>query len=78
MFHGSGMRPWDENFKTAVMPDGTHANEAGHKIMATKIHAFLEELLTYWWNGGHFTEADKTEMVNRVISALPTWNGGSY
>lgn len=45
MFHGSGMRPWDENFKTAVMPDGTHANEAGHKIMATKIRAFLETLL---------------------------------
>ena len=26
----------------------------------------------------YYTEADKTEMVNRVISALPTWNGGSY
>lgn len=45
MFHGSGMRPWDTNFKTAFMPDGTHANEAGHKIMATKIKAFLQTLL---------------------------------
>lgn len=26
----------------------------------------------------YYTEADKTEMVNRVISALPTWAGGSY
>lgn len=26
----------------------------------------------------YYTEADKTEMVNRVISALPTWTGGSY
>lgn len=26
----------------------------------------------------YFTDADKTEMVNAVIAALPTWNGGSY
>ena len=26
----------------------------------------------------YFTTADKTEMVNLVISALPTWTGGSY
>lgn len=26
----------------------------------------------------YYTEADKTEMVNRVLSALPTWTGGSY
>ena len=26
----------------------------------------------------YYTEADKTEMVSRVLSALPTWNGGSY
>ena len=26
----------------------------------------------------YFTESDKTEMVNAVISALPTWEGGSY
>ena len=26
----------------------------------------------------YYTEADKTEMVNAVLSALPTWNGGSY
>ncbi len=45
MFHGSGMRPWDVNFKNALMPDGTHANEEGHKILATKIKAFLESLL---------------------------------
>lgn len=26
----------------------------------------------------YYTAADKTEMVNAVIAALPTWNGGSY
>lgn len=26
----------------------------------------------------YYTEADKTEMVNAVLSALPTWEGGSY
>ena len=26
----------------------------------------------------YYTEADKTEMVNAVIAALPTWEGGSY
>ncbi len=26
----------------------------------------------------YFTAADKAEMVNLVLSALPTWNGGSY
>ena len=26
----------------------------------------------------YFTDADKAEMVSAVISALPTWGGGSY
>lgn len=26
----------------------------------------------------YFTEVDKAEMVNRVLSSLPTWTGGSY
>ena len=26
----------------------------------------------------YFTDADKTEMVNAVLTALPTWTGGSY
>lgn len=26
----------------------------------------------------YYTEADKNEMVSRVLAALPTWNGGSY
>lgn len=26
----------------------------------------------------YFTEADKVEMVDRVLEALPTWTGGSY
>ena len=26
----------------------------------------------------YFTEADKTELVNGVLAALPTWEGGSY
>ena len=26
----------------------------------------------------YYTDADKTEMVNDVLAALPTWTGGSY
>ena len=26
----------------------------------------------------YYTAADKAEMVNAVLAALPTWNGGSY
>lgn len=26
----------------------------------------------------YYTEEEKTEMVNSVLAALPTWNGGSY
>jgi hypothetical protein len=26
----------------------------------------------------YYTEADKNEMVSRVLASLPTWNGGSY
>ena len=26
----------------------------------------------------YYTETDKTEMVNAVLAALPTWTGGSY
>ena len=26
----------------------------------------------------YYTDADKAEMVNAVIAALPTWEGGSY
>lgn len=26
----------------------------------------------------YFTASDKQEMVNSVLAALPTWNGGSY
>lgn len=26
----------------------------------------------------YFTQADKAEMVNAVLAALPTWTGGSY
>ena len=26
----------------------------------------------------YFTEEDKTELVNAVLTAMPTWEGGSY
>ena len=26
----------------------------------------------------YWTESDKTEIVNDVLAALPTWTGGSY
>ena len=26
----------------------------------------------------YWTDTDKTDMLNDVLAALPTWNGGSY
>lgn len=49
LYHTSGLRPWDENFKTlAYSKDngyGVHPDETGHKIFAPRVQKFLEELL---------------------------------
>ena len=55
LWRGSGLRPWDADFKALVYdkdtqgidsnPQGTHPNEIGHKILSTKFQAFLETLL---------------------------------
>ena len=46
----SGLRPWDENFRNLVYTDdpssGIHPNAIGHKILSTKIKAFLGTLLS--------------------------------
>lgn len=50
LFHCSGLRPWEESFRTLAYSnddgDGTHPDEVGHSIVAPKIKAFLETLLT--------------------------------
>ena len=49
LYHCSGLRPWDSNFKTlAYSKDdggGTHPDETGHSIIAPRIKAFLESLI---------------------------------
>lgn len=48
LYHHSGMRPWDSAFREVVYTNndnGTHPNEIGHKIMASKFKSFLETLL---------------------------------
>lgn len=55
LYHGSGLRPWDKAFRDAVYTKddvesdgelgGVHLDENGHKIIATKIRAFLNTLL---------------------------------
>ena len=40
----SNMQPWDETFRNAFMPDGTHPNAAGAAIFAPRIKAFIDSL----------------------------------
>ena len=47
MYHGSNLRPWDSDFRTAyyVASDGYHPNELGNKLfVAPQIEAFLRSL----------------------------------
>lgn len=41
LYEGSGIVPGFEASKTATIPDGTHPNDAGHKIISYKIENFL-------------------------------------
>ena len=49
LYHCSGLRPWDQTFKTlAYSKDdggGTHPDETGHAIIAPRIKTFLESLI---------------------------------
>lgn len=44
LFRSSNMRPWESNFKTAYIPDGTHPNSAGYHLFANRIEAFIRTL----------------------------------
>ena len=49
LYHGSGLRPWDSNFRdltyTKDTLHGVHPDETGHAILAPKFSAFLDSLL---------------------------------
>lgn len=49
LYHCSGMRPWETNFKNLVYTlsnnDGVHPNNIGHKMMASHIRSFIESIL---------------------------------
>lgn len=44
LFNGTSIRPWDEDNKTAFIPDGLHPNVAGYALMARAIRARLQAL----------------------------------
>lgn len=44
LLSGSNFSPWDSNFRTAMMPDGLHPNNAGHELLANKILPFIKSL----------------------------------
>lgn len=44
LYHNSGIMPGLDVHKTALIPDGTHPNAEGHRIIANKIQTFLESL----------------------------------
>lgn len=55
LFKGSGLRPWDSANRLAMYskdlesgqtdPRGTHPNEAGHYVIASKIREFIKSLI---------------------------------
>ncbi|WP_246309273.1 SGNH/GDSL hydrolase family protein [Paenibacillus alginolyticus] len=44
LYRFGNMYPWNANFKTAMMPDGLHPNDAGHVAIADKILSFINTL----------------------------------
>ena len=54
----------------------------GHRITITDVNGTksvdVMDGYTPQKNVDYFTEADKQELVNDVLSALPTWTGGNY
>lgn len=51
LFHSSLLRPWDSAFRSLAYSkdegNGVHPDETGHKIIAPRIEAFLDELLLH-------------------------------
>ena len=49
LYHCSGLRPWEASVRNSAYSkdngSGVHPDETGHKIISTKIRAFLESLL---------------------------------
>lgn len=55
LFKGSGLRPWDASNRLAMYskdlesgqtdPRGTHPNEAGHAVIASKVREFIKTLI---------------------------------
>lgn len=49
LFHGSGLRPNDETFRTVAYSkddgNGVHPDETGHKMISSHFYAFLEKLI---------------------------------
>lgn len=44
LYRFGNMYPFNSTFKTAIMPDGLHPNDAGHQVLADKILSFLNTL----------------------------------
>lgn len=44
LYRYGNMYVWNTAFKNAIMPGGLHPNDAGHKILADKILAFLNKI----------------------------------
>ena len=61
-------------------PTGIHPNEAGHEALATYFYNALAQELEFDAGSGNYvlTSDDKTDIVNSVLSMLPTWTGGSF
>lgn len=51
LYHCSNLRPWDAAFRAAAYSKddggGTHPDETGHKLIAPRFEAFLDELLMH-------------------------------
>ena len=47
LFHTSGMTPWDAEYNATYYynADGCHPNDEGHKILASKITPFLQDVM---------------------------------
>lgn len=44
LYAASGIQPSIEEVKEAYMPDGLHPNDAGHRIIADKLKAFIKNM----------------------------------
>lgn len=51
LFHCSALRPWESDFRqlayTQDEGNGTHPDDTGHYILASKFEAFMDTLLLH-------------------------------